>query len=113
MTFENLLERLADSDGDLNVDLIRAVNTGEVVPVLPGPGTDTARSLHATFTIRAKSSAGAGIKTIGLQTILSRLEALDAAEHVLLFHFSGTGRVFSVFVRALDAHVLGILEVER
>lgn len=113
MTFDDLLKQLADSEDAFHIELTRAVNTGEVAPILPGPGSETAKSLHATFAIRAETSAAAGIRIIGLQIILPRLETLSPEERVLLFHFSGAKRVFSVFVRELDRCTIGILEVER
>jgi hypothetical protein len=113
VTFDELLKQLAASEGTASNELTASVDAGEVTPVLPGPGSEIARSLHATFAIRARTSAAAGIRTVGLQTVLSQLETLNPEERVLLFHFSGDRRVFSVFVRECDLSIIGILAVDR
>src|SRR5262245_47690651 len=99
MTFEALQEHLARSDGPANREL-EDLKAGRVA-ALPGPGNEAARTLRSTFTIRAKTSAAAGIGTLGLEATLEQLIALPPEERVVLFPFSGATRIFTVFVKEL------------
>lgn len=113
MTFDALVERLAGSEDPTSRELVDDVKSGQVQPVLPGPGRDGAKSLGATFAIRAKTSEAAGIRTEGLAATVTRLNALVPQAQVLLFHFSGSKRVYSVFLQEADEQVVGVVMVER
>jgi hypothetical protein len=113
MTWDALVERLAESIDPAGAQLAADFRAGLVQAVLPGPGHEQARSLGATFAVRAKTSAAAGIRTLGLETTVSRLNALAPETSVLLFHFSGNRRVFSVFVDEVDEQIIGVVMVDR
>jgi hypothetical protein len=113
MNFDVLVERLAGSKDPAGIELVADLKAGQVLPVSRGPGRESARSLGATFAIRAKTAAAAGIGTLGLEATVARLSSLIPEESILVFHFSGACRTFSVFVREVDEQVVGIVMVNR
>ena len=77
-----------------------------------GPGGMSAREAVGTFEIRQRTAAAAGISVDGLAETLATLRELDRDATVLLFHFSGSTRLFTVFVGA-DSRLLGCVRVTR
>jgi hypothetical protein len=113
MTFEKLVDQLAQSQDPASGELVVNLLAGQVQRVLPGPGRERAGSLSATFAIRKKTSAEKGIPVSGLDNTLGQLGTIVPDAPILLLHFSGTKRVFSVFVQESDGRVIGIIAVER
>jgi hypothetical protein len=113
MTFETLAEELSASQDAVSRALVDDIRAARVAPVLPGPGREAAHSVRATFSIRARTTVASGISTLGIEETLAHLSALAPEDSVLLFHFSGAKRVFSVFVREADQSIVGVLMVER
>lgn len=77
-----------------------------------GQGRMTAGEASANFAIREETARRAGIDTCGIPETLAALARTPAREDVLLFHFSGARRLFTVFV-SLDGDVLGCVRVVR
>jgi hypothetical protein len=113
MTFDELLILVSESSEPLAQELLASLGTGEVQPLLPGPGRESARSLGATFALRAVTSARAGIGTAGLDGVLRRLNEIPPETPILLFHFLGKRLVFSVFVDEEHLEIVGIILVSR
>lgn len=114
MTFDALLELLRDSIDPAAVELVADSSANEVRPLSPeSPGREGAGSLSATFAIRSRTTAAAGIRTLGLDTTVTGLRVLAPEDPILLFHFSGAKRIFSVFVREVDLAIVGVVLVER
>ena len=113
MTVDALVNQLADSRDLAAIELMADLSAGELHPMPCDPGREGARSLSATFAIRARTTAAAGVRTLGLDATVARLTALPPDELILLFHFSGAKRIFSVFVREVDEQVVGVVMVDR
>jgi hypothetical protein len=104
---------LSESDNETVEELRSELEAGRIHPVTPGPGRDAAGILHGTFQIRDKTSTAAGVMKSGLETTLQGLQQLDREDAVLLFHFSGPERVFTVFIREADRSFVGCVRVDR
>lgn len=113
MTPDALVKQLADSRDLAATQLVADFRAGDVQPLWPGPGTESASSLRATFAIREKTAAAAGVRSLGLGATIERLAALPAEDQIVLYHFSGDVRIFSVFVRKVDEQVVGVVMVDR
>src|SRR5437762_10866331 len=59
------------------------------------------------------TTTAAGLTKSGLETTLQGLQRLDREDPVLLYHFSGPERVFTVFIREADRSLVGCVRVER
>ena len=93
--------------------LLEELSAGRVSAISEKPGREAARSLYATFSLRAGRASAAGHPVLGIETTLSRLGALAPDANVLLFGFSGQKWLFSVFVHETDAAVLGVIRRGR
>ena len=113
MTFAELIATLSESDDETVEELRSALESGRIHPVTSGPGRDAAGILHGTFRIRDKTSTAAGVTKSGLETTLQGLQRLDREDTVLLYHFTGHERVFTVFVREADRSLVGCVRVDR
>jgi hypothetical protein len=113
MTFAELIAMLRECGNGTVEELRSALEVGRIHPVTPGPGRDTAGILHGTFGIRDKTSTAAGATKSGLETTLQGLQRLDREDIVLLYHFSGPERVFTVFIREADRSLVGCVRVDR
>lgn len=76
-----------------------------------GPGRMTTLEALRDFSIRQRTARAAGIDTLGLSVALDALRRLDGAGEVMLFHFSGGGRVFTVITHA--GRILACIRVVR
>lgn len=113
MTLEALVEQLAGLPDPASRRLVDDLRSEQVQSVLAEPARESARSLGTTFTIRARTSESSGIKTEGLTETVARLTAMAPQAQVLLFHFSGAQRIYSVFLREADEQIIGVVMVER
>jgi hypothetical protein len=113
MSFTELITMLSESDDETVKELRSELMAGCIHPVTPGPGRDAAGILHGTFQIRDKTSTAAGVAKSGLETTLQGLQRLERVDPVLLYHFSGPERVFTVFIREADRSLVGCVRVER
>ena len=104
---------LRESDNATVEELRSALQAGRIHPLTPGPGRDSAGILHGTFQIRDKTSTAAGVAKSGLETTLQGLQRLDREDSVLLYHFSGPERLFTVFIREADRSFVGCVRVDR
>jgi hypothetical protein len=77
-----------------------------------GPGRMTAREAAADFAIRERTARAAGIDTCGISETLDALQRVPGNQEVLLFHFSGLRRIFTVFLHT-NGVVFGCIRVKR
>jgi hypothetical protein len=115
VSFASLSTRIVlDPAGDqCLLELQEALKSASVSPILPGPGALSAHEVRATYDIRARTTAAAGIESCGFETTLLRLANLAAQDTVLLFGFSGHERLFTVFVRQQDETIVGCVRILR
>lgn len=112
-TFQDVVEMVGKSRSATGSELYLAFAAGEIAPVGPRPGSERAKSLYATFALREKTSAAAGLSKSGFESTLRALRRLAPDERVLLYHFSGSEKVFTVFIREAGARVIGCIRVDR
>ena len=113
MTFAEVIAMVSGTETETIGELKSALEAGSIHPVVPGPGRDAAGCLHGTFELRDKTSAASGVTKSGFETTLRALQALDRNDPVLLYHFSGTEKIFTVFVREADRSLVGCVRVDR
>ena len=109
----NILTLLNESRDCTAAELVSALDARQVEAMPNAPGRETAGSLHATFTLRDKTSAAAGVIAAGLKETLRALHDLDGTEQVLLYHFTGREKVFTVFVRDRGEVFVGCVRADR
>lgn len=78
-----------------------------------GPGRMPVKEALATFSIREGTAREAGIESCGMEETLRALRSMPEAEDVMLFHFSGPDRVFTIFVAPSDRRPVGCIRVTR
>ena len=76
-----------------------------------GPGRTTVREALATFQIRRHTAREAGIAVEGIDELLATLCGMSPESELGLFSFSGTDRVFTVFIA--DDRLAGCIRVTR
>lgn len=98
-------------------DCLRAcfdlLSSGSAAFLTDQPGHASVAEALATFSVRKKTTAAAGVVIPGLDLLLARLAQRPARESVLLFHIATDDRVFSVFVAEDAATILGCVCLDR
>jgi hypothetical protein len=87
------------------------VNASADLRQVGSPGKMTAGDAFRIFSLRARHARDAGIAVSGMERALQSLSELDENEPLLLFHFTGDSRTFTIFVSAEDECLIGCLAV--
>jgi hypothetical protein len=78
-----------------------------------GPGRMPVEEALATFSVRERTARHAEIETCGMQEALRALRSMPRGEVLMLFHFSGPDRVFTIFVASSDTRPIACIQVTR
>jgi hypothetical protein len=105
------LKRMASSSVGEDGCLAEYVNASSGLREVGPPGKMTAREAYRIFSLRARHAEAAGIAVSGAERVLEKLKELDESDPVLLFHFAGDSRTFTVFVTAQNEHLVGCIAV--
>src|SRR4051812_17633518 len=76
-----------------------------------GPGSLTAGEAAQIFRLRRGTAMRSKKDVIGLDDLLNALEGRSASDRVLLFHFSGPEKVFSIFVDDASRELIACVRV--
>lgn len=76
-------------------------------------GTLTAGDAAKIFSLRRQTTRRGGKDVPGLDDLIKALNGMPSDDKVLLFHFSGREKVFSVFLSQGAAELLGCIRVGR
>jgi len=105
------LKRMASSSVGEDGCLAEYVNASADLRQVGPPGKMTAGEAFRIFSLRARHAKDAGIAVSGMERALERLEKLDENEPLLLFHFAGDSRTFTILISAEEEHLVGCMGV--
>jgi hypothetical protein len=105
------LKRMASSAVGEDACLAEYVNASADLRQVGPPGKMTAGEAFRIFSLRALHAKHAGIAVSGMERSLKTLEKLGENEPLLLFHFAGDRRNFTIIISAEDELLVGCLAV--
>jgi len=105
------LKKMASYSVEEDGCLAEYVNASADLREVGPPGKMTASEAFRIFSLRVRHAENAGIAVSLMERGLKRLEELDENEPLLLFHFAGDSRIFTIFVSAEDERLVGCIAI--
>lgn len=114
VTFSDALSlvHLGRHRGGLILDCDDAIQRREVAFLGPIPGTASAADAAAMYEIRLMSSVLSDANVIGLKDAITALRSIPPDERVSLFHFRGSGRLYTALITSESRTLLACIRVD-